>query len=60
MLGGSEEKLTCHASERFHIIILITQILTDTRRPKKENEMVEKLEFSIGPIRKILRKRKVY
>ena len=34
MLGGSEEKIMCHTSARFHVIILITWILTDTRRSK--------------------------
>ena len=33
MLGGSEEKM-CHTSVRSHVIILITWILTDTRRSK--------------------------
>ena len=33
MLGGSEEKM-CHTSARSHVIILITWILTDTRRSK--------------------------
>ena len=61
MLGGSEEKLMCHTSVRFHVIILITQMFTDTRRPfSKENKMVENFEFSIGQIHKILRERNVY
>ena len=34
MLGGSEEKIMCHTSGRFHVIILITRNLTDTRRSK--------------------------
>ena len=34
MLGGSKEKMMCHTSERFHVIILITRNLTDTRRSK--------------------------
>ena len=33
MLEGSEEKM-CHTSGRFHVIILITWNLTDTRRSK--------------------------
>ena len=32
MLGGSEKKIMCHTSARFDVIILITRILTDTRR----------------------------
>ena len=44
MLGGSEEKIICHTSARIHVIILITSILTDTRRSKniqltKENKL---------------------
>ena len=35
MLGGSEEKILCHASAKFHVIILITWILSDTRRSEK-------------------------
>ena len=35
MLGGSEEKIMCHTSARFHVIILIRWILTDTKRSKK-------------------------
>ena len=51
----------CHTSVRFHVIILITQMFTDTRRPfSKENKMVENFEFSIGQIHKILRERNVY
>ena len=34
MLGRSEEKIMCHTSARFHVITLITWILTDTRRSK--------------------------
>ena len=34
MLGGSEEKKMCHTSARFQVIILITWILTDTKRSK--------------------------
>ena len=30
MLVGSEGKIMCHASARFHVFILITWILTDT------------------------------
>ena len=32
MLVGSEEKVMCLTSERFHLILLITWVLTDTRR----------------------------
>ena len=32
MLRGSEEKNMCHTSGRFHVIISITRISTDTRR----------------------------
>ena len=32
MLGGSEEKIMSHTSARFHIVIFIAWILTDTRR----------------------------
>ena len=41
MLGGSEEKLMCHTSARFHVIMLITRILTNTRRSKniKKNKI---------------------
>ena len=49
----------CHTSARFHVIILITWILTDLediRIFKKEENLIEKLEFSIGQINKILRK----
>ena len=34
MLRGSEENIMCHTPARFHVIILITWILTDTRRSK--------------------------
>ena len=34
MLGRSEEKIMCHTSARFHVIILITWILTDTKGSK--------------------------
>ena len=49
----------CHTSARFHVIILITWILTDLediRIFKREENLIEKLEFSIGQINKILRK----
>ena len=34
MSRGSEENIMCHIPARFHVIILITWILTDTRRSK--------------------------
>ena len=34
MLEGSEGKVMCHTSARFHVIILLTWILTDTKRSK--------------------------
>ena len=34
MSRGSEENIMCHTPARFHVIILITWILTDTRRSK--------------------------
>ena len=40
MLGGSEEKM-CHTSVRSHVIILITWILTDTRRSKNIQKNVK-------------------
>ena len=60
MSVGSEEKIMCHTSVRVHLIILITWILTDARKPKKiqkKKKLVEKLEFSIDSIIKIPRKR---
>ena len=63
MLGGSEEKLMCHTSAIFHVIILITWILTDTRRSNNIQKKIKfgwKIDFSIGQIHKILRKRSVY
>ena len=42
MLGGSEEKLMFHTSAIFHVIILITWILTDTRR---SNNIQKKIKF---------------
>ena len=47
MLGWSEEKIMCCTSARFHIIILTTWILTDTKRSEniqKKIKLVEKLE----------------
>lgn len=54
-------KIICHTSARFDVIILITRILTDTSRSDniKEKNLVEKLEFSTGWINKVLRKRNV-
>ena len=34
MSVGSEEKIMCHTSARVHTIILITLILTDTRKSR--------------------------
>ena len=51
MLGGSEEKLMCHTSATFHVIILITWILTDTRRSNNIQKKIKfgwKVNFSIG------------
>ena len=45
MLGGSEEKLMCHTSVRFHVIILITQMFTDTRRPKNIQKKIKWLKI---------------
>ena len=48
---------------RFDVVILITLILTDSRRSKniqKNLKFLEKLEVSIGQINKILRKRSLY
>ena len=43
MLGGSEGKIMCHTSARFHVIIFITWILTDTKGSKnKLNYLKEK------------------
>ena len=59
MLGRSEEKIMCHTSARFRVIILITWILTDLediRIFKREENLIEKLEFSMGQINKIPRK----
>ena len=42
MSVGSEEKMICHKSVRVHVIILITWILTDTRKSKN---IQKKLEF---------------
>ena len=39
MLGGSEEKIMCHTSARFHVII--TWTLTDTRRSKNIQKKVK-------------------
>ena len=63
MLGGSEEKLMCHTSAIFHVIILITWIFTDTRGSNNIQKKIKfgwKIDFSIGQIHKILRKRSVY
>ena len=50
MLGRSKEKIMCHTSARFRVIILISWILTDLgdiRIFKREENLIEKLEFSI-------------
>ena len=52
MLGGSEEKLMCHTYARFHVIILIRQILTDTWRSKniqKNIKFVSKIRIQQRP-----------
>ena len=41
MLGGSEEKIICHTSARFHVIILITWILTDAKRSKNFQKKIK-------------------
>ena len=41
MLGGSEEKIMCHTSARFHVIILITWLLTVTRRSKNIQKKIK-------------------
>ena len=46
MLGGSEEKIICHTSARFHVIILITWILTDTRRSKNIQKKINDEDLS--------------
>ena len=49
----------CHTSTTFHVIILITWILTDTRRSNNIQKRIKfgwKVNFSIGRIHKILRK----
>ena len=48
MLGGSEEKIIFHTSGRFHVIILITWILTDTRRSKNIQKK-RKIRIQHGP-----------
>ena len=59
----SEEKIMCQTSVRVHFIILITWILADAKKSRnsqtREN-LVEKLEFSIGGKIKIIRKWNVY
>ena len=42
MLGGSEENITCHTSEKFCEIVLITWTLTDIRR---SNNIQKKIKF---------------
>ena len=49
----------CHTSTTFHVIILITWILTDTRRSNNIQKKITfgwKVNFNIGRIHKILRK----
>ena len=58
MLGGSEEKM-CHTSARSHVIILITWILTDTRRSKNIQKNVNcfwKIRTQHRPKKKFLEK----
>ena len=53
----------CHTSARFHVIKIITWILTETRGSKniqKKIRLVEELDFHIGQINKNLRKRNKY
>ena len=62
MLVRSEKKL-CHASARFHVIILITWILTDIRRAKNIQTNIKfgwRIRIQHRPDKKILRKRNVY
>ena len=47
MLGGSEKKIMCHTSARFDVIILITRILTDTRRSNNIKKII-KFGWKIG------------
>ena len=63
MSVGSEEKIICYKSVRVQVIILITWILTDTRKSKNYQKKIKfgwKLEISIGRIIMIPRKRNVY
>ena len=53
----------CHTSARFHVIKIITWILTETRGSKniqKKIRLVEELDLYIGQINKNLRKRNKY
>ena len=38
---GSEEKIICHKSVRVHVFILITWILTDTRKSKNIQKKIK-------------------
>ena len=48
MLVGSEEKIINQTSVRFHVIILVTWILTDTRS-KSIQKNVWKIRTQHGP-----------
>ena len=41
MLGGLEKKIICHTSARFDVIILITRVLTDTRRSNNIKKIIK-------------------
>ena len=61
MSVGSVEKIMYQTSARFHVIILITWILIDTRRSKNIQKNVKFVwKIRIGQINKILRKKNEY
>ena len=47
MSVGSEEKIMCHTSARVHTIILITLILTDTRKSRNIQKNIVCLKIRI-------------
>ena len=53
---GTRGKIMCHTSAGFHAVILIEWISFEWIYKTEEN-LVEKLEFRIGQIHKILRKK---
>ena len=58
MSVGSVEKIKYQTSARFHVIILITWILIDTRRSKNIQKNVKFVwKIRVGQINKILRKK---